>query len=122
METTSPAGGAGPQAAPAGGIAASSPAPSRFTVEYLGLTKGHVSFLGFMKDPSVVWIYIGSILIILGTLVAFMITYREVWAFHDPETGRLYLATKVRGTSPAAHREFDRLVAELAASSLRLNG
>ncbi len=118
-ETSPPAGGAGPQAAAAGGTL---PQQTRFTVEYLGTAKGHVSFLGFMKDPSVIWIYIGSILIILGTLVAFLVTYREVWAFHDPETGRLYLATKVRGTSPAAHREFDRLVGELVELSAGRTG
>ncbi|MCX7718070.1 MAG: cytochrome c biogenesis protein ResB [Candidatus Sumerlaeaceae bacterium] len=81
----------------------------RFEVEFLGRTSGYVTFLGYMKDPSINWIYAGALIVIVGTLIAFLIPYREVWLLHDPTAGRLYMATLVRGTSPAAHREFDRL-------------
>lgn len=84
---------------------------NRYQVEFLGMTSGHVTFLGFMKDPSVAWIFIGCIIIIFGTLIAFLIVYREVWCYYDEDTKLLYMATAVRGTSPRAHREFDRLVA-----------
>src|SRR5690606_16192687 len=85
----------------------------RFHAQYLGTATGHVTFLGFMKDPSVVWLFIGCLIIISGTLIAFSIVYREVWCYYDEERGLLYLATAVRGTSPGAHREFDRLVNEI---------
>lgn len=85
-----------------------------YEVTYLGRTTGHVTFLGFMKDPSVNWLFTGCLIIIGGTLTAFLITYREVWVYYDEEEGRLYLATQVRGTSPSSHREFDRLVNEIA--------
>jgi len=87
----------------------------RYQVEYMGMTNGHVTFLGFMKDPSVAWLFAGCIIIIGGTLIAFMLVYRETWAYYDPETGLLYMATAVRGTSPAAHREFDRLIDRIKA-------
>src|SRR5690606_34532082 len=37
--------------------AAQTTADLRYQVEFLGLTTGHVTFLGFMKDPSVAWIF-----------------------------------------------------------------
>ena len=81
----------------------------RFEVEFLGRTSGYITFLGYMKDPSINWIYAGALIVIAGTLVAFLIPYREVWMLHDPQGGRLYMAISVRGTSPYAHREFDQL-------------
>ena len=98
----------GASAAAAGGEDA------RYRVTYLGTVKGQVSFLGFMKDPSVIWIYVGSIIILIGTMMAFLIPYRETWAYLDEESGVLLLATRVRGTSPSAHREFNRLVHRMA--------
>jgi cytochrome c biogenesis protein ResB len=89
------------------------PASGRYQVEFLGMTTGHVTFLGFMKDPSVGWLFAGCIIIIAGTLIAFMFVYREVWAYYDEESGLLYMATAVRGTSPAAHKEFDRFIGKL---------
>ena len=85
----------------------------RYQVDFLGVVPGHVTFLGFMKDPSVGWVFAGCIVIILGTLIAFIFVYREVWCYFDESTGMLYMATAVRGTSAAAHREFDRLVNEI---------
>lgn len=131
-DATDPAtrGGAAESATPAGGIAAAAPgalandagttgaaapAAGRYQVYYLGTTSGHVTFLGFMKDPSVGWLFTGCIIIVLGTLIAFMITYREAWVWHDEENGLLYMATSVRGTSPRAHREFDRIATRLIA-------
>lgn len=103
-----------PTSAPA---VAANPPTNHFSVEFMGMTAGHVTFLGFMKDPSVAWIFTGCIIIILGTLIAFMFVYREVWCYYDEKTGLLYMATAVRGTSPGAHREFDRLVAAVKALS-----
>gem|GEM_PF-6582803 len=102
-------GGASSSAAATGGENA------RYRVTYLGTVKGNVSFLGFMKDPSVLWLYTGSIIILIGAMMAFLIPYRETWAFLDEKSGALLLATRVRGTSPPAHREFDRLVHRMAA-------
>lgn len=85
----------------------------RYQVEFMGMTTGHVTFLGFMKDPSVIWLFIGSLIIIGGALIAFMLVYRETWTYYDEESGLLYMATAVRGTSPAAHREFDRIVEQM---------
>lgn len=93
----------------------SSTESGRYQVEFLGMTTGNVTFLGFMKDPSVGWLFAGCIIIICGGVVAFMIVYRETWAYLDEESGLLYMATAVRGTSPAAHREFDRLVERVKA-------
>lgn len=113
------AGGAGPQSASAGG--GEVPVPqSRYQVTYLGPTTGHVTFLGYMKDPSVAWLFTGCLIIIGGTLIAFMLVYREVWVYYDEAEGLLYMATAVRGTSPAAHREFDRFAAEVAALAPQL--
>jgi cytochrome c biogenesis protein ResB len=116
-------GGAGPATPAAGGeIMSQSTSPPikqsgtnpALEVVFLGKTTGNVTFLGFMRDPSVGWLFSGCLIIIGGTLIAFLITYREVWFWHDSEEGILYLATQVRGTSPAAHREFDRLVNAIA--------
>lgn len=85
----------------------------RYQVEFMGMTTGHVTFLGFMKDPSVAWLFVGSLIIIGGALIAFMLVYRETWTYYDEEAGLLYMATAVRGTSPAAHREFDRIVEQM---------
>jgi len=85
----------------------------RYQVEFMGMVPGHVTFLGFMKDPSVGWIFAGCIIIIAGTLIAFILVYRETWCYYNEENGLLYMATAVRGTSPAAHREFDRLVQQV---------
>lgn len=109
-DTTASIAGGGQEPAAAGVNAAGG---NRYEVRWLGETSGHVTFLGFMKDPSVSWLFAGCLIIIFGTLIAFMIVYREVWAYHDEGEGVLYLATAVRGTSPGAHREFDRRVAEL---------
>lgn len=102
-------GGAGPGSAEGGDAA-------RYEVTWIGTRLGHVSFLGFMKDPSVLWMYAGCIIILIGAMMAFLIPYRETWAMIDPETGILHLATRVRGTSPGAHREFDRLARSLISS------
>lgn len=107
--TTPGNGGAAPDSA-SGGEGA------RYEVTFVGVRPGHVSFLGFMKDPSVLWMYTGCIIILIGALMAFLIPYRETWALIDPETGTLHLATRVRGTSPSAHREFDRLAHALGSS------
>ena len=112
-------GGAAGESSAGGNIASAdtaSPrtgAPAAFRAYYVGDVAGHITYLGFMQDPSVGWLFTGCIIIILGTLVAFLIPYREVWAWHDGE-GTLYLATAVRGTSPRSHREFDRLARLLA--------
>lgn len=86
----------------------------RYIVTFLGATAGNVTFLGFMRDPSVNWIFSGCIVIIAGTLIAFMFVYREVWVYYDRNGRMLYMATTVRGTSPGAHREFDRNAAIMA--------
>lgn len=101
-----------PVGSPSAPASASVPpvAGQKFEVTYLGPVTGNVTFLGVMKDPSVIWMYIGCFIIIFGTMVAFMFVYRETWVFHDKENGLLYMATAVRGTSPGAHREFDKLV------------
>jgi cytochrome c biogenesis protein ResB len=88
-----------------------------YRVEFMGTVPGHVTYLGFMRDPSVGWLFTGVIIVILGTVVAFVINYRETWAWYDEENDRLYMATQVRGTSPAAHREFDRIAVEAARMS-----
>jgi cytochrome c biogenesis protein ResB len=90
----------------------------RFDAVYLGTAVGNVTFLGFMKDPSVGWIFGGCIVVLLGTLIAFLISYREAWAWHDESTGILYMAVAVRGTSPSGHREFTRLVRKVARASV----
>lgn len=82
----------------------------KFSVTFLGPVTGNVTIMGVMKDPSVIWMYIGCFIIVFGTLVAFFFVYRETWAYYDQENQILYMATAVRGTSPGAHREFDRLV------------
>jgi hypothetical protein len=87
----------------------------RYVVTYLGTTTGNVTFLGFMRDPSVTWIFSGCIIIIAGTLIAFLLVYREVWVYYDSAEKMLYMATVVRGTSPGAHRQFDRYAAQIAA-------
>jgi cytochrome c biogenesis protein ResB len=110
--TSTTEGGAGPQVPAAGGTAAGPPA-NGYAVEYVGMRNGHISFLGFMKDPSVNWIFAGCIIVIVGTLIAFMVVYREAWALVDEAEQRVYLAARVRGTSPHAHREFARLVGEI---------
>ncbi len=84
--------------------------PGQYQVEFLGMTDGHVTFLGFMRDPSVAWLFTGCMIIIFGTLIAFILVYREVWCYYDEQSGLLYMAVAVRGTSPSAHRDFDRLV------------
>lgn len=96
-------------------IAEAAPATGnqRYQLEFMGMTSGHVTFLGFMKDPSVGWLFAGNCIIIFGAFVAFMIVYRETWVHYDEEAGLLYMATAVRGTSPAAHREFDRVVEQM---------
>jgi len=109
--TTATGGAAAPGSA-AGGSTATSATP-RYEVTWLGEVTGNVTFLGFMRDPSVAWLFSGCLVIIFGTLIAFVLVYREVWVYHDEEAGLLYLATAVRGTSPGAHREFDRKIAEL---------
>ena len=112
VPTSGTAGGAGPTL-PASGGTASHSAAGGYSVEFVGAQNGHISFLGYMKDPSVNWIFAGCIVVILGTLVAFLIVYREAWALVDEAEGRVYLAAKVRGTSPHAHREFGRLIEEI---------
>lgn len=84
--------------------------PSRYQVEFMGMEDGHVTFLGFMRDPSVAWLFTGCIIIIFGTMIAFIFVYRETWVYYDELSGLMYMATAVRGTSPSAHREFDSLV------------
>lgn len=100
-------------------IAAAAPdAPvssGRYEVEFMGMTTGNVTFLGFMKDPSVGWLFVGCLIIIGGAMVAFMLVYRETWVYYDESTGLLYMATAVRGTNPAAHREFDSLIERIKA-------
>ncbi len=86
----------------------------RFQVIFLGTVDGHVSYLGFMRDPSVVWIYLGCLIIVGGTLIAWLICYREAWFFLNPDAGSLYMATQVRGYGRRAHEKFDRLVDRLA--------
>jgi cytochrome c biogenesis protein ResB len=115
------AGGAAPGPAPGGGSDSATTSatvagkqPGRFLVTVLGTTTGNVTFLGFMKDPSVSWIFSGCIVIIAGTLIAFLLVYREVWVYYDSGERMLYMATVVRGTSPSAHREFDRHAAQIA--------
>lgn len=86
----------------------------RFIVRYLGTQDGYVSYLGFMKDPSVFWIYLGCIVIVGGTMIAWLITYREAWFHLDKKAGVLYAATQVRGYSKRAHRHFDQVLDILA--------
>lgn len=116
---TQPSGGAGPPAAAGGNADPATPqgAAGPYRVVYLGDRPGQVTFLGFMRDPSVPWLYAGCMIVVGGTLMAFVIGYREAWGWYDEATGQLYLATQIRGTSPAAHRRFERFVAELAAVS-----
>lgn len=87
----------------------------RYEVVYLGQTSGNVTYLGFMKDPSVIWLFAGCMIIVFGTLIAFIFTYREAWIWYDEENGLLYAATQVRGASPRVHRKFDRMFAEIEA-------
>jgi hypothetical protein len=82
----------------------------RFLVSYMGPTAGDVAFLGFMRDPSVAWIFTGCLIIIFGTLAAFLLIYRESWAWYDETNKMLYLGVAVRGTSPLVHRKFDRFI------------
>jgi hypothetical protein len=86
----------------------------RFQVVFLGTVNGHVSYLGFMKDPSVFWLYLGCMVIVGGTLVAWLITYREAWFHYNPDRRVLYLATQIRGQGRRAHRRFDALIDRLA--------
>lgn len=92
----------------------------RYQVEFMGMEDGHVTFLGFMRDPSVGWLFAGCIIIIFGTMTAFIFVYREIWCYYDKQSGLMYMATAVRGTSPSAHREFDQLVEEIKGSSKHL--
>ncbi|MBX7244136.1 MAG: cytochrome c biogenesis protein ResB [Candidatus Sumerlaeaceae bacterium] len=111
--SVSPGGAAAETAS--GGNKAPAAEKGRYQATFLGQSTGFVTYLGFMKDPSVGWIFGGVIVVILGTFVAFLVNYREVWVYYDAEQGLLYLATNVRGTSPRSHREFDRLVTEISA-------
>lgn len=88
-------------------------AEALYRVSYMGQTRGHVTYLGLMKDPSVGWLFAGCIVMILGAVLASTVPYREVWGWYDAEAGTLYLATSVRGTSHLAHREFRRFVKTL---------
>lgn len=121
-----PKGGAAEEPTSGGGsmaesktTASASVKEKKYAVTYLGTTTGNVTFLGFMRDPSVTWIFSGCIVIIAGTLIAFLLVYREVWVYFDAGEKTLYMATVVRGTSPSAHREFDRIAAQMASMGTR---
>jgi hypothetical protein len=92
------------------------PQTERFEVSYQGVTSGHVTYLGMMRDPAIPWIYVGCLIILIGTMVAFFVTYREVWVWRDEASGKTYVGMSVRRRGlPYRPREFADLVQRLSA-------
>lgn len=100
-------------AAPPGSAPAGSQQSSAFSVRYRGPTMGYDTILGVVKDPSIPITYAGCILVVLGSLLAFFITYRQVWGYYDGDENRLYLALSVRGRSEGPVKEYQRMVKRL---------
>ncbi len=91
--------------------------PMRFEVSYQGTTSGHVTYLGMIKDPAIPWIYVGCLIILVGTMVAFFITYREVWIWRDESSGKTYVGMAIRRRGlPYRPGEFADLVQRLSAT------
>jgi hypothetical protein len=84
-----------------------------FLVRYRGPTTGYSSVLGMTKDPSIPLTYAGCLLIVLGPLLAFFTTYRQLWAYYDEDEKQLYLALSVRGRSEGPVKEYHRIVQRL---------
>lgn len=87
---------------------------SGYRVYSLGASDGYVSYLGLMRDPTSPWIFSGCLIVILGTMLAFGVSQREVWALISPQEGKLYLAWSVKGSAPLWRKEFDQLVEQLS--------
>jgi len=84
-----------------------------FLVRYRGPTMGYDTILGVAKDPSTPITFAGCILIVLGPLLAFFMTYRQLWGYYDADENRLYLALSVRGKSEGPVKEYQRIVQRL---------
>ena len=84
-----------------------------FLVRYRGPTMGYDTILGVVKDPSTPITFAGCILIVLGPLLAFFMTYRQLWGYYDADENRLYLALSVRGKSERPVKEYQRIVQRL---------
>ncbi len=92
---------------------AASEGESPFFVRYRGPTMGYDTILGVVKDPSTPITFAGCILIVLGSLLAFFITYRQLWGYYEADENRLYLALSVRGRSERPVKEYQRIVQRL---------
>ncbi len=104
----------GSEVVPSSGIGtADSEEESPFLVRYRGPTMGYDTILGVVKDPSTPITFAGCILIVLGPLLAFFMTYRQLWAYYDADENRLYLALSVRGRSERPVKEYQRIVQRL---------
>jgi cytochrome c biogenesis protein ResB len=98
---------------------ASSRSAGPFIVRYQGPTMGYDTILGVVKDPSITITYVGCILVVLGALLAFFTTYRQLWGYYDADEKRLYLALSVRGRSERPLKEFNRIVRLLKERQVR---
>jgi len=97
----------GSEVAASSGIGtAGSEEESPFFVRYRGPTMGYDTILGVVKDPSTPITFAGCILIVLGPLLAFFITYRQLWGYYEADENRLYLALSVRGRSERPVKEY----------------
>jgi cytochrome c biogenesis protein ResB len=104
----------GSEAVSSAGIGtAASEGESPFFVRYRGPTMGYDTILGVVKDPSTPITFAGCILIVLGPLLAFLITYRQLWGYYEADENRLYLALSVRGRSERPVKEYQRIVQRL---------
>ncbi len=94
--------------------------PQRFKVREAGTVPGYTVFFGIMRDPALPWFYFGCSVILIGVLLAFAVTYREVWVWHDETSGTLYIGLRFyRRESRRALDEFWQLVEALQRAGSR---
>jgi cytochrome c biogenesis protein ResB len=88
------------------------PAPP-YEVRVLGPATGYDTILGVTKDPSIWFSYAGGVLLFIGIALAFLIPYRQIWAYIDAKEGKLFVALRSPRGSQRAQREFERLVNQI---------
>jgi cytochrome c biogenesis protein ResB len=86
----------------------------RFVARLAGPAQGYRTILGVIRDPSLPYLYAGCIIVILGVLQCFAMTYREAWMLYRPGAGPsgaalVHLTMKKQGSSDKPFEEIARI-------------